>query len=339
MLEYRMISPDDHGSQALQTLTTAVAPLGIGVRTSSPALNTAEANIVLTLDDRQLTVGLVPVSYCTAQWVAPAVAKRDPATAYLVVADRITADARELLTAAGWSWLDRRGRLHLWGPGIRVDVDIAPEVPAPSPRTRPVSGRAGLTVAYWLCSYPGRHLSPTGSRRELRLAPSTISMTVRRLAEAGLVDDDGAGVLPELFWELADVWRPAWTWLIEKPDPPSRSSEDGAWRMTGTPAAAALGAPVVSTESQPSQLYVVGPVEVSIAARAHGLTKPGLGTAAVAVAPTSLVTAGSAIGGGSPEVDGWPVAPKLAVALDLAQDRGRGREVLSDWEAGRGTWL
>jgi hypothetical protein len=30
-------------------------------------------------------------------------------------------------------------------------------------------------------------------------------------------------------------------------------------------------------------------------------------------------------------LDGWLAAPLLAVALDLAQDRARGRAILSDW--------
>ena len=57
----------------------------------------------------------------------------------------------------------------------------------------------------------------------------------------------------------------------------------------------------------------------------------------MAVPPTTLVTTGA--DQDVPTADGWPVAPLVAVALDLAQDRARGREVLSDWEAGRGIWV
>src|SRR5436190_15120232 len=42
----------------------------------------------------------------------------------VVVADRITADARLLLTVSGWSWLDLRGHLHLRAPGLLVDTAV-----------------------------------------------------------------------------------------------------------------------------------------------------------------------------------------------------------------------
>ena len=40
-----------------------------------------------------------------------------------------------------------------------------------------------------------------------------------------------------------------------------------------------------------------------------------------------------------PVIGGWPAAPVLAVALDLAQDRARGREILADWRATGAVWL
>jgi hypothetical protein len=324
----------DQSAQAIESLTTAASSLGIAV--AAPAEG-GEPRVDLLIDDRRFLVQPVAVAYATGPWVASAIANAAPGTPYVVVADRITAEARDLMTAAGWSWLDRRGRLHLRGPGIRVDTEVTPETRRPDSAGPPVTGRSGITGAFWLCAHPGQALSPTKSAPELRLAPSSISVTVRRLAEAGLVDEGGAAVLPELFWELAGAWKPEWTWLIERPDRPARRSGQGGWRMSGTRAASALGAPLVATEDQPWQLYVPGPVEVSIAARQHGLTKPGLGAAAVAVPPTNLATAGAE--DGAPIIDGWPVAPLVAIALDLAQDRARGREILSDWEVGRGIWL
>ena len=178
---------------------------------------------------------------------------------------------------------------------------------------------------YWLCAQRGDSLSPTRSAPQLRLAPSTISTSVRRLIDAGLVDDDGTGVFPELFWELADAWAAERTWLIASPDPANHTDPDPhapRWRRTGTAAAAAYGAPVVSTAGGPIELYVKGPVEVSVAVRRYGRAAPGTGAAVVAVAPVSEVVAG--VGDNQvPLLDGWPAAPVLAVALDLAQDRAR----------------
>jgi hypothetical protein len=37
-------------------------------------------------------------------------------------------------------------------------------------------------------------------------------------------------------------------------------------------------------------------------------------------------------------VGGWPAAPTLAVALDVAQDQARGREILEGWRVPRAVW-
>ena len=84
----------------------------------------------------------------------------------------------------------------------------------------------------------------------------------------------------------------------------------------------------------PLELLVPEPVDVTIAARRHGLARPGTGEAAVAVAPVSQVFRGS----GGIE-GGWRLAPKLAVALQLATDPARGREILNDWLGDDHAWL
>jgi hypothetical protein len=45
------------------------------------------------------------------------------------------------------------------------------------------------------------------------------------------------------------------------------------------------------------------------------------------------ISAVSSVDGTLPLVDGWAAAPMLAVALDLAQDRARGREMLESRNA------
>jgi hypothetical protein len=166
-------------------------------------------------------------------------------------------------------------------------------------------------------------------------------VAVRRLADAGLVDSDGTGVFPELFFELAAVWRTVRTWLAAAPAAAAHRPADRAapaWRRTGTAAAAAAyGAPVVTTPGGPVELYVPGPVEVTIAARRYGAAEPGTGAAVVAVAPT-LAAVAHPDATSVVDVDGWPAAPVLTVALDLAQDRARGREILADWDRSDAVW-
>ncbi|HVM63763.1 MAG TPA: hypothetical protein VMU14_02800 [Acidimicrobiales bacterium] len=294
--------------------------------------------VSFSLDGVGHSLRIEPVAYCTGQRARELVATVGRPT--LVVSEKITAEGRTVLSDAGWSWLDRRGRLHLRAPGVRVDVEVPSdlqvrEVMRPD---RVITGRSGLTIAYWLCQHPGASLSPTKDATSLALAPSTISTTVRRFTAAGLVDDGGAAVLPELFWELASAWRPERTWLLAVPEPPPRSGRDEeapSWRRSGTSAALAYGAPLVATAGEPVELYVVGPVEISIAVREYGAAKPGHGLATVAVPPVSAVVAADRT---LPLVGGWPAAPRLTVALDLALDRARGREVLESWSTPDAVW-
>jgi hypothetical protein len=329
------------GALEAQAVDAAVAALRVAdIEVAEP---THQALLKARVDGRSLSITVVAVSYCTGQRARELVQRQSarPGAVHLVVADRVTAEARAVLGDARWSWLDRRGQLHLRGPGVRVDLQVEGlEAPTASRADPPIAGRSGITVAYWLCAHPGQSLSPTRSAPQLRLAPSTISTSVRRLADAGLVDDDGAGVFPELFWELADAWPVERTWLIAPPDPANHTSPDPKaprWRRTGTAAAAAYGAPVVSTAGGPIELYVAGPVEVSVAVRRHGRAEPGTGAAAIAVAPVSEVVAGPA-DNDAPVLDGWLAAPVLTVALDLAQDRARGREILNDWSIDNAVW-
>lgn len=331
-------TPETLEAQAVDAAVAALHAADIEV-----VEGTRRGQLRARVDGRSLNITIVAVSYCTGERAGELV-RRPPARAgavQLVVADRVTAEAKTVLGDAGWSWLDRRGQLHLRGPGVRVDVQVeGPEGATRAQTDPPIAGRSGITIAYWLCAHPGQGLSPTRSAPQLRLAPSTISTSVRRLADAGLLEDDGTGVFPELFWELADAWPAERTWLIAAPDPANHTSPDleaPRWRRTGTPAAAAYGAPVVSTAGGPVELYVTGPVEVSVAVRRYGRAEPGTGAAVIAVAPVSEVVAGPG-DDDVPVLDGWPAAPVLAVALDLAQDRARGREILSDWSIDDAIW-
>lgn len=288
-----------------------------------------DRSVSISWEGRALTFAVEVASQVTGAKAQQLISAHLEAGA-VMVADRITADARALLTASGWSWLDLRGHLHLRGPGLLVDTAV-PSQTRPAVRAQPpIRGKAGLAVAYWLCSHPGTTLSPTGGSGDVGFAPSTISTAVSALAEAGLVDAGRLAVLPELFWELAADWQPEWTWLASRPDP----DEHGTWVRTGDAVALAYGAPLVIAGEGPLELLVPGPVDLTIAARRYGLARPGTGEAGVAVAPVSQVFRGS----GESEA-GWRLAPKLAVALGLASDPARGREILNDWQGDCHAWL
>lgn len=327
---------------AVESVSRALCHLGFDAG-HAPKGDTDDPVLSVTIDDRKLLIPLSVKAYGTGAQVSEMIERhRSDERSRMLVADRITSDARHRLNEAGWSWLDLRGRLHLTGPGVRVDADV-PSDPrlASVPRGRsPIKGPGGLAVAYWLCGHPAQAVSPTGIAPILGFAPSTVSTANRRLVDAGLVGEAGAGLFPELFWELVEVWQPDRVWLAAEPPPPKPATDPVAprWCRAGTVVAAAYGAPVVSAGDGPVELYVSGPVELDIARRRYHAATPGSGAASVAVAPVRAVTAPADGGTKVPMVGGWPAAPVLAVALDLAQDRARGRQILDEWEVDGAVW-
>ena len=288
------------------------------------------------LDDRVVAVEVVPVAYATGPRVQPLVDARtreDPLA--LLVADRITAEAREVLEREGWSFLDRRGHLRLRAPGVLVDTDFPPVTSvSAAPTPDPLSGKAGRAVAYRLLTVREERVTPT--RSGTGFAPSTISVALQRLRDAGLIDASGQPVLPELFWALAEQWQPQRYWILELPDPIEAGIDpDGpGWCLTGTSAAVEWGAPAVTAHEQ-FDFYVPGPAAASIALRRHGTAPDPLTAAAsVAVPPVRAVTDHRT----ARTLSGWRLAHPVAVALDLAQDRARGREILDDWSPDERVW-
>lgn len=310
--------------------TEAVEQAGLSVIDAVPG------RIDLQIDDRRLSLAIVPVAYATGSRVLDVVDSATGDTGRLLVSDRVTADARHVLEERGWSYLDRRGHLRLRAPGVLVDTSIPPIGP-PTRRPDvgdPLAGAAGLAVAYHLLIAPDRVIMPT--RSGTGFAPSTVSVVLRRVREAGLADADGRPILPELFWALVERWHPRRQWLASIPEPIEAGHDPDApgWRLTGTSAAAELGAPVVTT-GLALDFYLPGPAALTIALRRHGgAAAPEVAAASVAVAPVTAITSGPR----PLSATGWPLAHPVAVALDLAQDRARGREILEDWSPPERVW-
>jgi hypothetical protein len=148
--------------------------------------------------------------------------------------------------------------------------------------------------------------------------------------------------VPELFWELAERWRPAQADVQTVPAPSGGPVNDAlkvgfddvagtGWALTDTVAAAAYGAPVGVRSDHPRDFYVPDQATLRRAVRLLGPARDHSSRAAtVRVAPVSMICSDRVdltdrVGGG------WPVAQPLFVALDLAQDPGRGREMLAEW--------
>lgn len=260
------------------------------------------------------------------------------AVAGLLVADRVTNDARFLLHKAGWGWLDLRGHLHVAGPGLFVDTDVPALKPRPG-RSAPLAGRVALEVAAHLLLDPDE---PVGVRRlaaRLGRAPSSVSEAIASLHEAGLLDARRRPAIPELFWELAARWDSPTADLASTPAPGEDAvdralrigrniSEGVGWALSETLAAAAYGAPVGIRSDHPGEFYVPDASTLRRAVQLLGAAPDHTSRrATIRVAPVPIICAERVP---APQ-DGWPLAQPLFVALDLARDPGRGAEILSNW--------
>lgn len=263
--------------------------------------------------------------------------------ARVLVADRVTREAREILRASHWGWLDLRGHLRILAQGIYVDTDV-PALRATSGPPALLEGRVSKEVATLLLLDPAESASVRQMARKLGRAPSSVSQALASMRTTALVDEHGRPALPDLFWALAERWKPSQEDVQSVPSPanqPIRGSVNDVlrlgledvtkttgWALTDTMAAARYGAPVSVRSDYPFDFYVPDQATLRRAVHLLGPVRNHNHRAAtVRVPPVGMVC--------STRVDvpneTWPLAQPLFVALDLAQDPDRGREVLQGW--------
>lgn len=333
------------GVDPIDAFTVALDSLGVEV--SQVADGTYD--VLIDLRGRTLRAELEYVRTATPASLSSRLRDRRPPeresdVVPVIVADRIAKASRDLLRSRGWGWLDLRGHLHIEAPGILVDAAVPPFV-ARTPRTDAFAGTAGLEVAAVLLTDPGRWPGVREIARQVKRSPSTISEVFKALRAEGLVDENGHVEHQELFWRLAESWRSATASLASRPEPGSASvnsalrlgledpESTAGWALTDTMAASLYGAPVAIRSNYPPDFYVPSEAVFRRAIRLLGSSHgPADVKATIKVAPIPMVcerrvdAARRRLGN-----ERWPLAHPLFVALDLAGDPGRGREVLDGW--------
>jgi hypothetical protein len=267
----------------------------------------------------------------------------DPASSptIVLVADRITAEARQLLNEGGRSWLDLRGHLHLVGPGLFVDADV-PSMTDEREVRRVFGGSVAVEVAAHLLLNPDTPAAVRQIAEALGRAPSSVSTALSSLRDAAFIGARGRPIVPDLFWALAEHWRPHSVDLDSLPIPSSpgileslrlglHDPAEPGWALTDTVAAAAYGAPVAIRSDHPRDFYVPDAAALRRAVRVLGRADDRASRAATVRAAPVPMACTNRVDVPSPENEHWPVTRPLFVALDLARDPGRGREVLDGW--------
>ena len=133
-------------------------------------------------------------------------------------------------------------------PGVRIDLEVPAIARRPLSGTSvAIAGRAGITVAYWLCAHLDRTISSRRQAIELGVAPSRRSPGSPR---PSLAPGSSTGTVGRSCPSCSGSWwtsgREIGTGSWASPTPQAAGPDAPPWRRTGTAAAAAYGAPVVT---------------------------------------------------------------------------------------------
>ncbi len=320
----------------------ALEHLGIEARPHT-GMNDAQADLVLDLDGTTAVIELKRRALVDERAASRLLSEqRRGGTVLLVVGDRVTDEARRQLLAAGAGYLDLRGHLGVRTQGIVVNADV-PGLKGRAERTDPLAGKAGLEVATRLLMAPTESVAVRALAREIGRSPSTVSDVLGALRREGLVGSANIVTDIALFWRVAEKWPTKRTYVASAP-----SIDDGiatkvlrlglddaetrvGWALTDTAAAAAYGAPVAVRSEQRLDFLVPDESVLRRAARLLGSADSAeRGGASIRIAPVPVAASRRVVDADGPFA--WPLAHPLFVALDLAQDTGRGREILDAWE-------
>lgn len=340
----RRSAPEVEG-ETTEALTAALVEMGLGCRFSEELKANPDVDLVIDVEGHAVAVEVkTVVGTADAEMLVQRARRID--LPVLIAAERIAGRARETLKQGGVNYFDRRGRLRLVLPGVFVDAETTPRPTLPSTASAPLSGEVAKEAAIVLLARPDRHSGVREIARVTGRAPSTVSVALQRLRSVGLVTSANEPLLPELFWELEGAWHRQAVALASAPHPDRAGRTDplqlgfgngnrdqtvlsrAGWALTDTLAATAWGMPVIATSDYPPDFYVPSASVLSRALSSLGQAAgPDQRGCTVSLPPARLVCRMRTSHPGQI----WPTASHIVVALDLAKDRARGRDVLERW--------
>jgi hypothetical protein len=341
---------DSLQAEAVEALTAALTQAGLEVRREGPAgpvgpfLIVERPNRSITLEVKATSVADPGRVSVMLQNSARHRSSQSPADAVVLVADEVSKVSRAILREHGWGYLDRRGLLWLRTADLIIndtDIEPRPRHRGEDSPTEPLSGRTAMGMSLWMLMHPEQPAGVRSLARELDCSPSTAHDALKRLQAVALVRADNTPLIPELFWAVAERWRPERHYVGREPNLDDMHSlglggHGTNFVISNDVAAAAWGAPVVVRSGHRPDFYVA-PTVLNRAVRLLGPAAAADSGATLSVAPIRAVIeeAFDRPSQSSPWLH-WPLSHPAVVALDLAQDQSRGREILADWGAPQG---
>ena len=147
-----------------------------------------------------------------------------------------------------------------------------------------------------------------------------------------LMESDGCPLATRIVSAVTNAWKPERHDVTREPSPNDDvellglGSDLRGWAISGDLAAAAWGAPIPIRSGATASFYVPSPALNSALRQLKTSSEPEAG-AVLSVAPSdTLVENPYDVSSQATPWLHWPLAHPVIVALDLAQDRSRGRE-------------
>ena len=305
--------------ELVDELVAALAALGV---------TASYVDDALVVDGARLPVGMVHRAHPTPADLAQLVADAPADVPAVVVADRVSEPGRAVLRKAGWGWLDRRGHVRIWAPGVRIESPVDGQGGGPHRGGNPWT-TVGLETVLAVLVEPDL---PATARRVAPLigrSVGTVHEVIARLASEGLVGrTTHLPLLPELFWEAAAHWPDGgWAALDVDLATVAERAGPGAVVRVDERAATLGGARIAAAGSFPVRAYIVGD---SAFRKARSLAGGDGPTAClVRQAPVRWFPLNTDY---PPDDERpWRVGHPLVCALRLAADPARGREIVESW--------
>jgi hypothetical protein len=247
----------------------------------------------------------------------------------IVVADRISESGRDVLREAGWSWLDRRGHLRIWQPGLRIETEVALGGSDGRGTTSSPWTPVGLEVALHALCHPDEPVRARAVAADIGRSVGGTQEIVGRFTEQGLIGRAGRlPLLPDLFWETSARWPDDdWTPVPAELHEVVEVLGGDALVRVDERAATLGGARIAAAADLPARCYVHHRGALRRVRAALGTSGPA--RTFLRLSPVRWLPELEDYG---PDEDHpWHVAAPMVCALRLARDPARGREIVEDW--------
>jgi len=246
----------------------------------------------------------------------------------MVVSDRVSEAGRAVLRDAGWGWLDRRGDLRVWTPGIRIEATVPGQRTA---RTKPLNmwTPLGLEIALAAMIAPEQAVTARKLAPKIGRSAGAIHELLGRFAEQGLIGKNThKALMPDLFWEASAHW-PDEGWLAVAASADQVGTLLGASQVVRVDERAATmgGAKITAAGNLPARMYLTSPTAIRKVRSLVDREQPTRSW--VRLAPVAWLPDNDDY----PPTDTqpWRVAHRVVCALRLAADPARGQEIVEAW--------